>query len=387
MQTTPKEKIMTVLRLAFVLGLLLAFLLGLGRTLLRPEEINYYENRPAERLAPLTAAGFLDGSFQDSMELALADQVRGALRLKASYNDMNSSLLLAALHWQMPKHPELFYRINGVYIHGDRVLWDPFDPEPLMPQIRATADGFNRVMAENPGLDFYLFFVETDAVLDFRTGERTPFYELICSLLTLPEEHCSRFALRDYEQFCRQFYRTDHHWNHIGSYQGYTEILQLLGCQDPPLEPLEERTLPEPICGSKALQAGLTELTEPFTAYRFAYPPLGTEYGHEEAFFAGKAELPLSYGNFYGKDNGLLVFDTGRETRPNLLIIGDSYDNAVLKLLASHYGRTFSVDLRNYEQEQGETLHLGQFCRENDVDQVLIVASQVVFCGDYILED
>ena len=387
MHTKPNEKILTALRLAFVLGILLVLLLGLGRTLLRPAEINYYENRPAERLEPLTAAGFLDGSFQDSMELALADQVPGALRLKAAYNDLNSSLLLAALRWQTPRHPELFYRTNGVYIHGDRVLWDPFDPEPLMPQIEATAAGFNRAMAENPELDFYFYFVESDAVLDFRTGERTPFYELLCSLLALPEERCARFELRDYEQFCSEFYKTDHHWNHIGSYRGYTEILRLLGCPEPPLEPLEERTLAEPICGSKALQAGLTEMTEPFTAYRFAYPPLGTEFGHEEAYFAGEAELPLGYGNFYGGDDGLVAFDTGREDRPNLLIIGDSYDNAVLKLIASHYCRTYSVDLRNYEREQGEPFHLGQFCREKGVDQVLILASQVVFCGDYILED
>ena len=387
MQTSRNDKLLQGCRLAFVLGLLLLFLLGLGRTLLRPAEINYFENRPAERLAPLTAAGFLDGSFQDSLEAALSDQVPGALRLKSAYNELNSSLLLSVLRRETPGHPELFYRINDVYIHADRALWEPFDPEPLMPQIQATAEGFNRAMAENPELDFYFYFVESDAVLDFRTGEKTPFYELLCSLLALPEDHCARFELRDYEQFCRDFFKTDHHWNHIGAYEGYTQILGLLGCAEAPLEPLEELTLPGEICGSKAQQAGLPELTEPFTAYRFAYPPLGTDFGHEEAFFAGNCALELNYGNFYGGDDGLVVFDTGREERPNLLVIGDSYDNAVLKLIACHFHRTYAVDLRNYAREQGEDFHLGAFCREHEVDQVLILASQVVFCGDYIVED
>lgn len=387
MQTKQNTALLPLCRLAFVLGILLVLLLGLGKTLLRPMEINFYENRPAERLAPLTAAGFLDGSFQDSLESALSDQVPGAIMLKEKYNDLNSSLLLAVLRRETPRHPELFYRINGVLIHGDRALWDPFDPEPLMPQIQATAAGFNRVMAENPQLEFFFYFVESDAVINFRTGERTPFYELLCSLLELPAERCARFELKDYDQFCSQFFKTDHHWNHIGSYRGYREILDLLRCPEPPLTPLEERSLEGELCGSKATQAGLTEMREPFTAYRFAYPPLGTGYGHEDAFFAGEAELPLSYGTFYGLDDGLVAFDTGREDRPNLLIIGDSYDNAVLKLIASHYHRCYCADLRNYEREQGEAFHLGAFCREHEVDQVLILASQVVFCGDYILED
>lgn len=38
-------------------------LTGLGRTLLRPKDVNYYENRPANTVAPLTAESWLDGSF------------------------------------------------------------------------------------------------------------------------------------------------------------------------------------------------------------------------------------------------------------------------------------------------------------------------------------
>ncbi len=386
MLKTQKETLLNGCRLVFLLGVLAVLLLGLGKTLLRPGEINYYENRPAAQPAPLSARGFWDGSFQDALETALADQVPGALRLKKAYNDGNSALLLTALRWQNARHPELFYRINGIYIQGDRALWEPFDPEPLMPEVEATAEGFRRAMADNPGLPFYFYFVESDAVMDFRTGEKTPFYELLCSLLALPEERCGRFEVSDYGEFCRLFFRTDHHWNHRGSYLGYTQVLRLLGCREEPLQPLEELELPVALCGSKARQAGLTELTEPFTAYRFAYPPLGTDFGHEEAFFAGNCELELNYGTFYGGDDGLVIFDTGREDRPDLLIIGDSYDNAVLKLIACHYHRTYSVDLRNYAREQGESFRLGDFCREHPVDLVLILASQVVFCGDYILE-
>lgn len=60
---------------AFFLLLVLIFLAGLLRTVFRPKEINEYENRYANQLAPLTAASYADGSFQDGMESALSDQV------------------------------------------------------------------------------------------------------------------------------------------------------------------------------------------------------------------------------------------------------------------------------------------------------------------------
>lgn len=52
------------------------FAAGLGKTLLAPDEIDYYENRYANQVAALSAASYLDASFQDSMEDALADQVQ-----------------------------------------------------------------------------------------------------------------------------------------------------------------------------------------------------------------------------------------------------------------------------------------------------------------------
>ena len=60
-------------------------LTGLGRTLLHPKDVNYYENRPANTVAPLTAESWLDGSFQDAMETALSDQIPLAQTMKKAF--------------------------------------------------------------------------------------------------------------------------------------------------------------------------------------------------------------------------------------------------------------------------------------------------------------
>ena len=66
---------------------------------------------------------------------------------------------------------------------------------------------------------------------------------------------------------------------------------------------------------------------------------------------------------------------------------GDSFDNAVLKLIAQHYNKTYSIDLRNLETEDGERFNVTDYIREKEIDKVLIIASQVIFSsGEYILE-
>lgn len=79
----------------FITGISLLLLAGLVRTVFFPKEINAYENRYAEKISPLTLAGWLDGSFQDSVDKALADQVQLAQLYKRVYNFTSSRYLKA----------------------------------------------------------------------------------------------------------------------------------------------------------------------------------------------------------------------------------------------------------------------------------------------------
>ena len=86
--------------------ILLALLAGLGKALLRPKDINYYENRYADQVAPLTAEGVLSGDWQDAFESALTDQLPLAQKLKKLYHLSASSfqkLLTEPLAAAMPE--------------------------------------------------------------------------------------------------------------------------------------------------------------------------------------------------------------------------------------------------------------------------------------------
>ena len=57
-----------VIQLIFVVAIFAVLLLSFGRTAFFPQEINEYENRKAEKLAPITWESYLNGTLKANME-------------------------------------------------------------------------------------------------------------------------------------------------------------------------------------------------------------------------------------------------------------------------------------------------------------------------------
>ena len=74
---------------------------------------------------------------------------------------------------------------------------------------------------------------------------------------------------------------------------------------------------------------------------------IARDYGNQQDFIQNKIDS-ISYGTVFGNDEGEVIFDLDNDSS-NLLIIGESYDNAIIKLIASHFDKTYCVDLRYYE--------------------------------------
>ena len=109
--------------------------------------------------------------------------------------------------------------------------------------------------------------------------------------------------------------------------------------------------------------------------------PVG-DYGDQANFLAGTSEKNLSYGGFYGGDEGEVIFSTGTTDRGSLLVIGDSFDNAILKLLASHYDTLYSVDLRYYAHSMGRPFDLTAYTQAHGITNVLLLGNIDYFSQD-----
>ncbi len=262
-----------------------------------------------------------------------------------------------------------------------------FVPEAAITQ----AESFNKVLSAFPEVETYVYLAASSRSLDMNRLENgSPLYDLIREHYPDSETDC--LPINSFEEYCRCFYKTDHHWNYYGSYKGYCQIIRMmLGEDEPLMEPLETVEFPVYFNGSLNKLISRDSSDEKFTVYRFDYPEMTVRvngkrrsaYGKQEAYFDGKYKkkdvYTNHYGEFYGGDVGLVQFSTGDETRENVIVFGNSFSNAVDMLIASHFNNTYFIDMRHYKEDMGEKLSLSGSIREWGITKVLLMGDGYFF--------
>ncbi len=377
----------------WVVLLLLGLLLSLGKAIARPKDINYYENRPAEALPAFTVSGLLSGEDQDALERALSDQTLGAQRLEQDYHRWTNSFQLRVLKAFSHQLQGRYVAFQGMQLFGDYIVYPTRWLETEQEKLARKAENYNAVFAAHPELQFYAYYIEKDTDLYLESEFPTGCSEDMLSRLALPEDHKAVFEIRTAADFQRCFFRTDHHWNYEGSYAAYQQLMPLLG-KTADLQPKGPERIAGGMSGSKALLCAAEGLfTEDFYAYRYDFPPMEirsdgqpiADYGDQNGAFA---DGEISYARFYGGDDAELWFHTGNAGAGNLLVIGESYDNALLKLIAASYENTYSIDLRNYETDIGTPFDFSSYVAEHDIDAVLLIGNLDYWVMDeFRLED
>ena len=372
----------------FLGGIFLILFAGLIRAALLPKEVNAYENRYAQRISPFSVEDYLGGSFQDGMESGLADQIIGAQYLKRFYNMLCSSYthsLLDAFDGQLK---DSYITLGDKTLFNSYIVYPPARLSAEAAALDAKASNYAAAISALSDTDVYLYYMERDRDLNLVTGEKSGLYEYLCAALPLPQGHVGRLRVDSFDDYSRRFYATDHHWNNRGSYQGYCEILAMLLPGETPLAPMEELRLGI-YSGTKAVGKNGESFSEEFRAYRFDFPRMSVRInGEAAADYGAQSELSswgeraVSYVGLYGADARELVFDTGSGKNSSLLVIGESNDNAIIKLLASHFDRCFCVDLRHYPE--GGFI-LDEYVRANDIDKVLFVGNSDFYTGESFL--
>lgn len=381
---------------SFLLGLLLLLLVSLGRTVFLPKDINEYENRYASRVIAPSADNLLNGTFQSALENALNDQIPLAMDAKNRFNRLVNRVRFFLLDTRKEQLRGRYVTIKGIrYFNGDRLVAAPDTADTAARDVEPMIESLNAVIDAHPELRFYGFYVEGDRDNDFEQEIHLDLSGYLADALHLPEGSFGRFRVDNFQTFDRYFYRSDHHWNWKGSYLGYQNVLALLRPEEAPLEPLEEVLISSSFSGARAKAVGATGvITESFSAYRYPYPPMDVtldrqaapDYGAQDYWMSGGTGK-LSYANFYGTDYGEVVLSAHQPGRGTVLILGDSFDNAILKLLASHFDTVYSVDLRFYEPLVGEPFRFTDYVNERGIDTVLFIGSASYFrSADFLVE-
>ncbi len=354
----------------------------------KPEKlVSGSENRSLTTFSHFAIDAFLDGTFQDNFENAISDQFVFSEKIRVAYRKMLNSAPSFGLEEQVCKNHYLELSNNSDH-HRATFNCDDYMvyyPEPLIGEDAETvAENIQKYNRINSLTDAYYYFIEDSGVYDFENDKKiVDYYSILSSNLT-GKYHLSGLFFDSYDEYKKYFYKTDHHWDYRGSYQGYQDIVKLLGAGTP-LKPTGTGTNHEYFFGSMARSAKNYDTKEEFVYYTFDIPSYSTlvdgapsTYGHYDDYVNHNYEYDKDanyYGYFYGGDDAEVIFNFHNPEKQNLLMIVNSYSNPINKLIASHFNKTYIVDLRSYETVFGKKFDLDSYLKENDIDKTLLIMS------------
>ncbi len=169
-----------------------------------------------------------------------------------------------------------------------------------------------------------------------------------------------------------QWYRTDHHWSTAGAFAAYRAIATRLGLTPYRETDFSREAVSSSFWGTTDAAAGLLNVApDKIELWRYTGDEalLVTKDGNPATFTGlydfSRLSTRDGYAVFLGGNNGITEITAGEnDTRPTLLIIKDSFANAVIPFLARHYHiiavdpRYTTVNVSDYIKEADRTLLL-----------------------------
>lgn len=403
-----------VLIFIFTAGILFA---GFRTMTKEPILVSLVENREMATFKWPSVSTVLDGSFQSTTDSAFSDQFMGRNLLMEIYKKMNNVLTDVAYLFveedttTLEDTPMTLYPISedGVFKVGK-------DGEYLVefPYLRSTyyedliyrrIDNYNAVQQSHPELSMYLYRVTNardtnwfDAA-NYVEGAGSYYSQWMKDFLD------SRITYREteyesWEDYKEKNYKTDHHWNVYGAYQGYSDIVEMVAEDYPEIGAPKEST--GSYCSTAKFYGSLVKRSN-FNLDENIYDTICDfdydlkehtvtvngveveEFGQREAYRNNVYQTDKAtnhYREFFGVDSAEVIYDFGENTGVNAIIFTDSYTNAIKPVLASHFDKTIYIDLRHYLSTYGDYFNLKKTMEREGIDVVVYVGSLSVIYMD-----
>ena len=350
---------------------------------MRPEkDISTAENRSLFKKSDIKLL-----SLNDDLNSFLQDQFFCGERIKKVYNIGKNKVINVSMKLiEKTNMMELIPMGNKIFrlANSDYLVYRPKTVDEKKDTIIQVIQSINDLSDKHENIKFYFYNNVTDSTVN----SKKEFDDFIINNLNDDIPYLSSTTINSYDDYKRCFYKTDHHWNKNGQYEGYTDIVNLLEIENPLEITGTHKFEGIKFYGSKDRAVGNYDIYDDFEVNLYNYPDMKVEidnkevddYGKSNDFFAGN--IPEGnveenyYGDFYGWDDGIIKIKVdGNDEKDNLVIFSNSYSNPLNKLIASSFNETYIIDLRNYEKELGEEFDVDKFFDEHKIDRVLILAN------------
>lgn len=206
-------------------------------------------------------------------------------------------------------------------------------------------------------------------------------------------------ALRDHANEYIYF-RTDHHWTALGAYYAYTQYCKATGFDPVPLDQFQTGTY-ENFLGSmytytqKYPQSQALKDNPDTLTYYLPIVETHAKYYSDATLSDGIAisvvytklaeNVSNKYLCFIGGDTPVCVVETAVEDGPVCMVLKESYGNAFVPFLTSHYSKIIVIDPRQFNQDGKPSLDLPAFAKEQGVDDLLVINYPFMINNSYYI--
>ena len=345
-----------------------AFLAGFGllHILLPDRTFSPVENRTLSKMPDFSWSALVDGSYTSKLEKYLEDQFPlrdGWMGLKNRYE-----YLLGKREF------------HGVYLCGDRLIHKIEDASRAEQNI-----SYLQKLTELTDIPVYLGLIPTAAEVyrDQLPVGAENFDQ--AAYLEKVRESVPGAVWVDIEKWMdgasgvSLFYRTDHHWTSAGAWHGYAALMEAMG---EPSEPLgTPETVADDFYGTLYSSSGVHWLA-PDTIERYVSGEgvtvenfeKGETHGLYVDSFLGEKD---KYASFLGGNTPLYIIrNPEAASEEKLLVVRDSYSDAMAPFLSQYFAEIHLVDLRYYRTSVVE------YARENGMDRIFVCYSVENFVKD-----
>ncbi|MCI8366276.1 MAG: hypothetical protein HFJ66_01555 [Eggerthellaceae bacterium] len=383
-KTAKTPKVIRGLFLAAFLGFVFSILLAKGATVLgfsaalpdwavQSQTNSVLEGRKYQQFPKLSLSTFVDGDFQGKFEQYVSDLVPNrddVIMTNAAFQRgaINASASLVGF-----KYAPTYFGSESVY-DSDHDAIMPFPEKKnsdIALQLPRAVEALNGFVARHPGID--VVFANVDR-LEF--SDLNPLDEFVSNPIDgqyIDDAFLEKLSdaievvqvtPQDADTFFADYFRSDHHWNTPGAYAAYETCLEALRPGDSPVEILGEVVFEDiPFFGSRTRSAlAETARADKLIDYIYDESDLVVDYSgvgdleklrHRDLYGSdeySKRPYANHYADYFHGDPGIFTIENPNASNGDtLLIVGDSYTNAVERFFAEHYAKVVVVDPRHLD--------------------------------------
>ncbi len=333
------------------------------------------ENRMLEQFPPFSIQNLLEKNFTPTYEKYISDQFL--------YRDFWISLK-SNIDRTIGKK-----EFNGVYLGKNDILLQKFI-RPEKQDMNSKINAINTFQLANPAVKTHVMLVPTaismlkDALPKYISSEDELFsINQVRKSLNTDIHFIDVYPLLSSKRQEELYYKTDHHWTTKGAFYAYLELSKSLNFNPHKKESFTINKITHHFYGSLYSKTGFShikpdsiELYEPKEAidYKVAYMDEGVT--SNSVYEMENIKKKDKYSVFFNGNHPLVKMTTENTNGKKLLVIKDSYANALLPFLLPHYSEIHVIDLRYFNED------VALYLQNNNIHELLLLYNAMTFFED-----